>query len=74
MRLSRQYRVGVVTPTSVTFANAISACGRGDVPDLESARYFLDMALQDGIQPTVFKFIGCYMGCGTCKKVSEILS
>lgn len=57
MQLSRRYRVGVVRPSSITYARAIAVCRRAEAPDVESARFFLASARKDpSIEPTVFMF------------------
>lgn len=56
MQLSRRYRVGVVRPSNITYARAIAVCSKADVPDVESARFFLSSARSDGVEPTVFMY------------------
>jgi pentatricopeptide repeat protein len=56
IRLSRRNRIGVVTPTSVTFAHAINACQQAESPSSECAATLLKWALDDGVKPTVFMF------------------
>jgi pentatricopeptide repeat protein len=56
MKLSRRYRVGVVRPSSITYARAIAVCGKAENPDIETARFFLASARDDDIEPTVFMY------------------
>lgn len=48
--------MGVVKPTSITYARAIAVCRKAQVPDVESARFFLESAREDGVDATVFMY------------------
>jgi len=54
MRLSRRYRVGVIPPSKVTFTRAIAVCRKAR--DIESARFFLSSARNDGVDPDAFMY------------------
>ncbi|CAB9519440.1 Pentatricopeptide repeat-containing protein [Seminavis robusta] len=56
MHLSRRHRVGVVRPNQITYARLIAVCTKADVPDIDTARFFLESARKDGIEPTVFMY------------------
>lgn len=56
MQMSRRKRVGVVRPSSITYARAIAVCRRAQAPDVESARFFLDSARKNGVEPTIFMY------------------
>jgi len=56
MRLSRRNRLGVVTPSSMTYAHAINACQQAESPSSEKAATLLKWALEDGVKPTVYMF------------------
>ena len=56
MHLSRRHRVGVVRPNEIIYARLITVCSKAEVPDIETARFFLASAHKDGIKPTVFMF------------------
>jgi pentatricopeptide repeat protein len=56
MRLSRRSRVGVITPSSSTYAHAINACQQAVSPSSECAATLLKWALDDGIKPTVYMY------------------
>ena len=56
MHLSRRYRVGVVRPNQIIYARLVAVCTKADVPDMESARFFLSSARKDGINPTVYMY------------------
>lgn len=60
MRLSRRYRYGAVPPNSITYTHAISAC-RSDV---ESVRFLLDLARNDGLEPNVYMYSAAIWSCG----------
>ena len=56
MHLSRRYRVGVVRPNRITYARLVAVCSKAAVPDIACARFFLDSARKDRIEPTVFMY------------------
>ena len=56
MRLSRRYRHGAVPPSNVTYAHAINACQKADIPDMKTALLFLDWARDDAIPPSIFMY------------------
>lgn len=45
-----------IRPTNVTYSHAITVCQRTEIPDVEGAEFFLEWAIEDGIQPTVYMF------------------
>ena len=48
--------MGVVRPSNITYARAIACCRKADVPDVDTARFFLSSARNDGVEPTVFMY------------------
>lgn len=56
MRLSRRNRYGAVPPSNITYTYAIASCRKAPVPDLDTARFFLRNALDDGVIPDVFMY------------------
>lgn len=48
--------MGVVRPSNITYARAIAVCRKADIPDVETARFFLSSARNDGVEPTVFMY------------------
>lgn len=62
MRMSRRHRYGAVPPTSITYTHAITACRQS--ADVESARFLLDSARNDGIEPNVYMYSAAIWSCG----------
>ena len=56
IKLTRRHRVGVVQPSSITYARAIAVCRKAEVPDVGSAQFFLEAARKDGVGATVFMY------------------
>ena len=56
MRLSRRHRYGAVPPTNVTYAHAINACQKADIPDLKTALLLLEWSRDDAIPPSIFMY------------------
>jgi pentatricopeptide repeat protein len=56
MRLSRRNRYGAVPPSNVTYTHAIASCRKAPQADLDTARFFLRSALDDGVEPNVFMY------------------
>lgn len=54
MRLTRRYRVGVIPPSKATFTRAITVCRKAR--NVESARFFLSGARNDGVDPDAFMY------------------
>jgi len=66
-----------MTPTSVTYTNAIGACKRAEPPDLERALFLLDEAQKNGVEPNVFMYsaaIWTAERCGDAKTALFLLS
>jgi pentatricopeptide repeat protein len=74
MQLSRRYRVGAVSPTMVSYTKAIKVCRKAK--DVESARYFLKSATNNGIEPDVIMYsaaIWAAAGAGDSSAALEFL-
>lgn len=48
--------MGVVRPNEIIYARLIAVCSKAEVPDIETARFFLTSARKDGIRSTVFMY------------------
>lgn len=56
MRLTRRHRIGVIPPSMLTFTRAIAVCRKAK--DVESARFFLRSARNDGVVPDAYMYSG----------------
>ena len=68
--------MGVVRPSNITYARAIAVCRKADIPDVETARFFLSSARKDGVEPTVFMYTAAIWTaerCGNFTYAAEIL-
>ena len=74
MRLSRRHRYGAVPPTNVTYAHAINACQKADIPDMKTALLFLDWARDDAIQPSIFMYSSAIWTAQRCGEYDRAIS
>lgn len=60
--MSRRHRYGVVPPSNITYTHAISSCRT--TANVDMARFFLDSARDDGIEPNVYMYSAAIWSCG----------
>lgn len=61
MHVSRRHRYGIVTPTAITYTNAIRACRKDG--NVGMARSFLECARTDGIEPNIYMYSAAIWTC-----------
>jgi len=71
MRMSRRKRVGVVTPTAVSYTNALSVCRAAK--DFDMAKEFMALSKADGLKPNVFMYSAFIWASASCHQYQSAI-